>query len=156
GDRRIVLAAQKDAEVQEPAPEDIYTVGTLGEVKQVLKLPEGQLRVLIEGKSRVQLTEIVAGDPYYQAAVRPLPAPDEDLPPQHIEALMRTARRLFEQYSRLGKKHPEEFVRSIVSIEEPERLLNKIGSASCRGRRSEAVDTSYRLQGEPDGQKTTR
>lgn len=128
GDRRIVLAAQKDAEVQEPAPEDIYTVGTLGEVKQVLKLPEGQLRVLIEGKSRVQLTEIVAGDPYYQAAVRPLPAPDEDLPPQHIEALMRTARRLFEQYSRLGKKHPEEFVRSIVSIEEPERLLNTIAS----------------------------
>src|SRR5690606_32207858 len=53
GDRRIVLAAQKDADVQEPSPDDIYTVGTLCEVKQVLKLPEGQLRVLIEGKSRV-------------------------------------------------------------------------------------------------------
>src|SRR5690625_5112700 len=48
GDRRIVLAAQKDAEIQEPAPDDIYDVGTLCEVKQVLKLPEGQLRVLIE------------------------------------------------------------------------------------------------------------
>lgn len=128
GDRRIVLAAQKDANVQEPVFDDIYTVGVLCEVRQVLKLPEGQLRVLVEGKARVEIEELIQEEPYYQAVVRPLAMDDEDVSPQEIEALMRTARRLFEQYSRLGKKHPEEMVRSIVSIDDPERLLNTIAS----------------------------
>lgn len=128
GDRRIVLAAQKDADVQEPSPDDIYTVGTLCEVKQVLKLPEGQLRVLIEGKSRVEIEEIVREEPYYQAVVSPVQEPEEPLTPQYVEALMRTVRRSFEQYAKLGKKHPEEFVQSIVSIDDPERLLNTIAS----------------------------
>ena len=77
GDRRIVLSAQKDAEVQEPVPDDIYSVGTLCEVKQVLKLPEGQLRVLIEGKTRVQVEEIVQEDPFYHALVSRLEEPAE-------------------------------------------------------------------------------
>src|SRR5690606_7550426 len=128
GDRRIVLAAQKDADVQEPSPDDIYTVGTLCEVKQVLKLPEGQLRVLIEGKSRVEIEEIVREEPYYQAVVSPVQEPEEPLTPQYVEALMRTVRRSFEQYAKLGKKHPEEFVQSIVSIDRPVRVVTTIAS----------------------------
>jgi len=127
-DRRIVLAAQKDADVQEPKLDDIYTVGVLCEVRQVLKLPEGQLRVLIEGKVRVEIEDIIQEVPYYQAVVKPLAPSGEEASPQQIEALVRTARRLFEQYSRAGKKHPEELVRSIVSIEDPERLLNTMAS----------------------------
>lgn len=128
GDRRIVLAAQKDAEIQEPAPDDIYDVGTLCEVKQVLKLPEGQLRVLIEGKARVEVQQIVREEPFYQAVFRLVDQQDDDVSAPQLEALMRTVRHLFEQYARLGKKHSEELVRSIVDIEEPERLLNTIAS----------------------------
>lgn len=128
GDRRIVLAAQKDADIQEPTPDDIYDIGTLCEVKQVLKLPEGQLRVLIEGKERVEVRGIVQEEPFYRAVVQPVEEPEEDLSGPQLEALMRTVRRLFEQYARLGKKHSEELVRSIIDVEEPERLLNTIAT----------------------------
>jgi len=127
GERRIVLAAQKDDRVQEPAPADIHGVGTLCEIKQVLKLPEGQLRVLIEGRTRVRIDAIEQEEPYYQAVVSPLEAPASASAAQ-LEALVRTTRRLFEQYAQLGKQLPEEVVRSVLIIEEPERLLNTIAS----------------------------
>ncbi|OUM98735.1 MAG: endopeptidase La [Firmicutes bacterium ZCTH02-B6] len=127
GQRRIVLAAQKDDRVQEPAPSDIHAVGTLCEIKQVLKLPEGQLRVLIEGKSRVRIEHIEREEPYYQARVAALESPAPASSAQ-LEALVRTTRRLFEQYTQLGKQLPDEVVRSILTIEEPDRLLNTIAS----------------------------
>ena len=126
-DRRLVLAAQKDDRVQEPSPDDIHTVGTLCEIKQVLKLPEGQLRVLIEGRERVRIDRIHQEEPFYQALVSPLMAPPLAAAPQ-LEALVRTTRRLFQQYAQLGKQMPEEVVRSVLSIEDPERLLNTIAS----------------------------
>jgi len=125
--RRLVLAAQKDDRIQEPAPDDIYTVGTLCEIKQVLKLPEGQLRVLIEGLSRVRIEAIEQEEPFYQARIQPLEAPPPESPAQ-LAALMRTARRLFEQYAQLSKQLPEEVVRSVLGIEDPERLLNTLAS----------------------------
>ncbi|MBO8141786.1 MAG: endopeptidase La [Firmicutes bacterium] len=124
GERRLVLAAQRDEQVQEPSPGDIYPVGTLCVVKQVLKLPEGQLRVLIEGLFRVRIDSVLQEEPYYLAAVQPLETEDE--PGPELEALVRTARRLFEQYCQLGKKLPEELVRSVLGIEDPERLLHTI------------------------------
>ena len=127
GQRRIVLAAQKDDRVQEPAPADIHTVGTLCEIKQVLKLPEGQLRVLIEGKSRVRIERIEQEEPYYKALVSPLESP-APAPAAQLEALVRTTRRLFEQYTQLSKQFPEEVVQSILSIDDPDRLLNTIAS----------------------------
>jgi len=126
-DRRLVLAAQKDDRVQEPAPDDIHMVGTLCEIKQVLKLPEGQLRVLIEGQERVRIERIHQEEPFYQALVSPLPA-QVLAPAAQVEALVRTVRRLFQQYAQLGKQTPEEVVRSVLNIEDPERLLNTIAS----------------------------
>lgn len=128
-ERQIVLVAQKDESIEEPTPDDLYTVGTLCDVKQVLKLPEGQLRVLVEGDRRVVVEEINQEDPFYTASVTLLAEPEEETEGPVIEALRRTVSRLFEQYARLNKKHADESVRSVLSIEEPERLLNTIASA---------------------------
>lgn len=125
--RQLVLAAQKDDRVQEPSPDDIHQVGTLCEIKQVLKLPEGQLRVLIEGRVRVRIEQVEQEEPYYQARVSPLAAPSPASDGE-LEALARTTRRLFQQYAQLGKQLPEEVVRSVLGIEEPERLVNTIAS----------------------------
>lgn len=127
-ERRIVFVAQKDEKIEEPTPDDLFDVGTLCEVKQVLKLPEGQLRVLVEGQERVYIDEIEQEDPFYTVFVSPVGTPSEEEPEQTIEALRRTVGRLFEQYAQLSKKHPEESVRSVLGIEEPERLLNTIAS----------------------------
>src|SRR5690606_6079748 len=127
GQRRIVLSAQMDDRVQEPAPADIHAVGTLCEIKQVLKLPEGQLRVLIEGKSRVRIERIEQEEPYYQALISPLESPAPESGAQ-LEALVRTTRRMFEQYTQLSKQLPEEVVHSILSIDDPGRLLNTVAS----------------------------
>lgn len=128
GGRRLVLVAQKDEEIDEPTPDDLYRVGTLCDVKQVLKLPDGQLRVLVEGKQRIVVEDISQRDPHFVAAVTPMDEPDDERTGPGVEALRRTVSRLFEQYARLNKKHGDESVRSVLSIEEPERLLNTIAS----------------------------
>lgn len=128
-ERTIVLVAQKDEQIDEPKPDDLYTVGTLCDVKQVLKLPEGQLRVLVEGKRRVVVEEIRQTEPYYTAVVSAMMEPDDETEGPVVEALRRTVSRLFEKYARLNKKHAVESVRSVLGIEDPERLLNTIASA---------------------------
>lgn len=127
-ERRIVLVAQKDEKIEDPTRDDLFDVGTLCEVKQVLKLPGGQLRVLVEGLERVYVDDVKQEEPYYAVRVSPVQERTEKDAEQKIEALRRTVSRLFEQYAKLGKKHPEESVRSVLGIEEPERLLNTIAS----------------------------
>ena len=76
GDRRIVLAAQHQAAVEEPTPDDIYTIGTLCEIKQILKMPEGQLRILVEGLERVVVHGLADKEGYYEATIT-VPEVDE-------------------------------------------------------------------------------
>ena len=96
---RMILAAQKEARVKEPEIDDIYEIGTLVEIKQLLKLPEGHIRILVEGISRVRILSLVQSDPYYTANIEILTV-DEKLD-RETEALMRSASSLFEKYVKL-------------------------------------------------------
>lgn len=127
-DRRIVLAAQHQVATEEPEPDDIYKVGTLCEIKQILKVPEGQVRILVEGLERVILEDINDADGYYETLVTVVPETDGEMDEFELEALMRIVREEFEKYVRLGKKIPAEVLMSISSIENYHRLADTIAS----------------------------
>ncbi len=129
-DRHIVLAAQHQVATEEPGgPEDIFNIGTLCEIKQILKVPEGQVRVLVEGVSRVSLEQIDdGGDGYYEATVNVIAEQDGNMDTFELEALMRIVKEQFEKYVRLGRKIPAEVLVSISSINEPHRLADTIAS----------------------------
>ncbi len=127
-DRHIVLAAQHQVATEEPGPEDIFNIGTLCEIKQILKVPEGQVRVLVEGVSRVSLEQIDDGDGYYEATVNVIAEQDGNMDTFELEALMRIVKEQFEKYVRLGRKIPAEVLVSISSINEPHRLADTIAS----------------------------
>lgn len=125
-DRLIMLATQKDAQNDAPQPEDIFSVGTVAEIKQLLKLPGGTIRVLVEGLYRGEIEDFISLDPYYQVQIREFDE-DESKTPE-IEALTRTAINQFEQWVKLSKKIPPETLVSVVVVEEPGRLTDLIAS----------------------------
>lgn len=127
-DRRIVLATQHQVATEEPQPEDIYGVGTLCEVKQILKVPEGQVRILVEGLARVTLEHIDDAAGYYEAFVTVVPETNGEMDTFEFDALVRIVREEFEKYVRLGKKIPAEILISVGSIEDPHRLADTIAS----------------------------
>ena len=101
-DKKIFLATQIEAQTDDPEEDDIYQVGTLAEIKQILKMPGGTMRVLVEGLHRAEIQEYVSYDPYYKVGIREF----RDLPAQkvpEVEALMRTLVYQFEQYVKLSK-----------------------------------------------------
>ena len=125
-DRLIVLATQKDAQNEAPGAEDIFSVGTIAEVKQLLKLPGGNIRVLVEGLNRASIENLVELDTYYQAEIEEFVIDETNT--SEIEALSRTALRQFEQWVKLSKKIPPETVASIIGVDEPGRLADLIAS----------------------------
>ncbi|HHT68124.1 MAG TPA: endopeptidase La [Firmicutes bacterium] len=127
-DGRIVLAAQHQLAVEDPQPEDIYSVGTLCEIKQLLKVPEGQIRVLVEGLARVTLDHIDDADGYYEVFVTEVPETNGDMDNYEREALMRIVRDEFEKYVRLSKKIPAEVLMSVSSIDDIHRFADTIAS----------------------------
>lgn len=128
GDRRIVLAAQHQAAVEEPQPDDIHNVGTLCEVKQILKVPEGQVRILVEGLERVVLEQLEDAEGYYETTVTTVPETIGEIDSFELEALVRIVREQFEDYVRIGKRIPAEILVSIRSIADPSRLADTIAS----------------------------
>ncbi|WP_227767683.1 endopeptidase La [Zhaonella formicivorans] len=126
GDREIFLSMQKDAQTDEPDLSDIYEFGTIAEIKQLLKLPGGTIRVLVEGISRAKIKKLVSEDPYFKVEVEEYREKEQkDL---EAEALMRSLIDLFEQYVKLSKKIPPEAVVSVVTLEEPGRLADVVAS----------------------------
>lgn len=125
-DRIIFLATQKEAQTDDPGEDDIFQIGTVAEVKQLLKLPGGTIRVLVEGISRARVNKFIASTPYFQVEVEQY---SEDFPKNsEIEALMRSLVYQFEQYVKLSKRIPPETVVSVVNLEEPGRLADIIAS----------------------------
>jgi ATP-dependent Lon protease len=122
--RPILLAAQRDAKTNEPVAEDIHRVGTLGTVVQLLRLPDGTVKVLVEGKKRARILRYVDHDEYFLVEVEEI----EDLADRTAtqEALIRTITTTFETYVKLNKKIPPEMVASVAAIEEPSRLADTI------------------------------
>ncbi|WP_042317377.1 endopeptidase La [Desulfofarcimen acetoxidans] len=125
-DRKIFLATQKEAQRDDPTEEDIYVVGTLAEIKQLLKLPGGTIRVLVEGISRGRVLNYTANEPFFRVEIEELK--DLTVKTAEIEALMRSLVYQFEQYVKLSKRIPPETVVSVVNLEEPGRLADIIAS----------------------------
>ncbi len=125
-DREIFLAAQKDAQHDDPQQNDIYQVGSVAEIKQLLKLPGGTIRVLVEGLSRGKIEEYLEEESYYR--VRIVEYEEDTDKTSEITALMQNLINQFEQYVKLSKKIAPESVVGIVTIEEPHRLADLIAA----------------------------
>ncbi|MDI6710531.1 MAG: endopeptidase La [Bacillota bacterium] len=125
-DRLILLATQKEAQTDDPETDDIYDVGTVAELKQILKLPGGTIRVLVEGIARARIRNYLFNEPYFRVEVTQY---DEDfVKTTELEALMRNLVHQFEQYVKLSKRIPPETVVTVANIEEPGRLADVVAS----------------------------
>ncbi|MBI1362576.1 MAG: endopeptidase La [Proteobacteria bacterium] len=125
-DKQILLVAQKDAGQDEPGTDDIYRAGSLGNVLQLLKLPDGTVKVLVEGVTRVRLSSVEDTGEYFQA--KPEAFIEREGAPQELEALVRAVITEFEEYVKLNKKIPPEVLVSLAAIDEPARLADTIAS----------------------------
>jgi ATP-dependent Lon protease len=125
-DKQILLVAQKNASDDDPVVDDINTVGTIGSVLQLLKLPDGTVKVLVEGGSRARIQSYRENAEFFEAYVQPLPEIDGES--EQIEAMSRTVITQFEQYVKLNKKIPPEVLVSLNQIDEPGKLADTVAS----------------------------
>ncbi|MTJ01944.1 endopeptidase La [Idiomarina piscisalsi] len=125
-DKQVFLAAQKDASIDEPEKDDIYQVGTVATILQLLKLPDGTVKVLVEGKQRAQLDELKDSEEYFEANIHYLAA--EALSEKEEEVLIRSALNQFEGYVKLNKKIPPEVLTSLSGIEDLDRLADTMAA----------------------------
>src|ERR1700740_914862 len=125
-DKQIVLATQKNSTDDDPTPDAIHDVGVLASVLQLLKLPDGTVKVLVEGRSRAALVRFMPEAEYYEADVREI---EEDGGAAHeAEALSRAVAEQFENYVKLNKKVPPEALASIPQITDPGQLADSIAA----------------------------
>src|SRR5210317_1567984 len=125
--KRILLVAQKAADLDDPQPSDLYEVGTLASILQLLKLPDGTVKVLVEGSKRARLKKFLDGEEFFTAEIEAQDE-NEELPEREMEILMRSATDLFDQYVKLNKKVPPEVLTSLASIDEGSRLADTMAA----------------------------
>lgn len=124
-DKQILLVSQKSPEVDDPAVEDIHTTGTLSNILQLLKLPDGTVKVLVEGERRATISRYLETEKYFSAEVVPVVEGD-DADERESEVLIRSVMSMFDQYVKLNKKIPPEILTSVASIDESSRLADTI------------------------------
>ncbi len=128
-ERRIMLVAQKAAAKDEPSVEDMFEVGCVSTILQMLKLPDGTVKVLVEGQQRARVNSIHDGETHFTANVTPVAVPEGAAQKgTEIEALRRAVMQQFDQYVKLNKKIPPEILTSISSIDDPGRLADTIAA----------------------------
>ncbi|UJB67555.1 endopeptidase La [Acidovorax sp. YS12] len=128
-DRRIMLVAQKAAAKDEPSASDMFDMGCISTILQMLKLPDGTVKVLVEGQQRAQVQGIADEETHFVASVLPVAEVSaDDGKPSEIEALRRAVMQQFDQYVKLNKKIPPEILTSISSIDDPGRLADTIAA----------------------------
>ncbi|MGH8462235.1 MAG: endopeptidase La [Stenotrophobium sp.] len=128
-DKRILLLAQRTPDADDPVAKDLYDVGTLASILQMLKLPDGTVKVLVEGVGRARVTRLSMGDAYLTAECQRLP--DDSgavIDTKEIDALTRSTLAQFEQYAKLNKKIPAELLPSLTSMDSPGRLADTISA----------------------------
>ncbi len=125
--KQILLVAQKSAEVDEPEKDDIFEVGTLATILQLLKLPDGTLKVLVEGVDRVKINSLDTKGEFFTANIDVIPV-DSDYDQRKTELLGRALVNLFDKYVNLNKKVPPEILSSLSGIDEPDRLSDAIAA----------------------------
>jgi ATP-dependent Lon protease len=125
-DKQILLVAQRDAAQDDPGVDDIYNVGTVSTVLQLLKLPDGTVKVLVEGSSRARIEEFTDREEFFQARAAVIDEPGDD--GEEVEALGRSVVGQFEHYIKMNKKIPPEVLVSVNQIEEPGKLADTVAS----------------------------
>jgi ATP-dependent Lon protease len=123
-DKQILLASQMDPTVDDPAPEGIFRAGVLANVLQLLKLPDGTVKVLVEGRRRVQIEDYIPNDSFFEARARELPELPGD--PATVKALLRSVTQEFERYAKVKKNIPEEALSAVAEAQEPARLADLV------------------------------
>lgn len=132
-DRRIMLVAQKAAAKDDPLVTDMFDVGCISTILQMLKLPDGTVKVLVEGQQRALVTKVADGESYFVASITPVelivePESKSKNKASEIEALRRAVMQQFDQYVKLNKKIPPEILTSIASIDDPGRMTDTIAA----------------------------
>lgn len=125
-DNLILLCSQSEVNIEEPTEEDIFSVGTVVKVRQMLKLPNGTIRVLVEGMERAEIVKFLDNEEFYEVLAEERPEEESDDP--EIDALMRTVLAQFEHYINLSKKITPETLAAVSDIDEPGRLADVITS----------------------------
>src|ERR671928_425103 len=123
-DKTILLCAQKKAKTNEPTAEDIFPVGTVGTLIQLLRLPDGTVKVLVEGKKRARVRKFTAAERWFEVEAEEIEEPVERT--VELEALMRSVHSTFEAYVKLNKRIPPEMLMSVSTIDDPARLADTI------------------------------
>ncbi|VAW92378.1 ATP-dependent protease La Type I [hydrothermal vent metagenome] len=125
-DKQILLVAQKSAAEDDPSPEDVYEIGTVSTILQLLKLPDGTVKVLVEGVKRARIVHFVANKEFFNAQLVAIEETEED--EREAEVLVRSLVTQFDQYVKLNKKVPPEILTSLSSIDDPSRLVDTIAA----------------------------
>ncbi|MDQ3775128.1 MAG: endopeptidase La [Pseudomonadota bacterium] len=149
GNKQILLVAQKSASEDNPGVDDIHRIGTLSNILQLLKLPDGTVKVLVEGGRRAQIKAFAAGTDSYASEIELLESPDVD--EREVEVLSRSVKEQFEQYVKLNKKIPAEIAATLTAIDDPERLCDTIAAHLAvkleeKQKLLETVDVRVRLE----------
>ena len=127
-ERRIMLVAQKTAAKDEPVVEDMFDVGCISTILQMLKLPDGTVKVLVEGQQRAKVQAIADNESHFVSTVEPVDGSGDESKPSEVEALRRAVMQQFDQYVKLNKKIPPEILTSISSIDDAGRLADTIAA----------------------------
>jgi ATP-dependent Lon protease len=124
--KQVLLVAQKNAADDDPSAKDLFTVGTVATILQLIRLPDGTVKVLVEGVTRARIRSVELEDDYFQTEITPLQA--EALEDSKDELLVRSLMSQFDQYVQLSRKIPPEVMSSISGIDEPGRMVDTIAS----------------------------
>ncbi|HEX3758372.1 MAG TPA: endopeptidase La, partial [Kofleriaceae bacterium] len=124
GDKQLLLAAQRRAKTDDPAEEDIFAIGTVGHIIQLLRFPKGPVKVLVEGRARARIRGFAQSEPFFVCDVEDVEETDDDA--IEIQALVRSIQDVFEDYVKLNTRIPPEMLVSVRTIEEPGRLADTI------------------------------
>ncbi|MCL6630078.1 MAG: LON peptidase substrate-binding domain-containing protein, partial [Armatimonadetes bacterium] len=123
-DRLILLVAQKQIVTDDPTPDDIYTVGVVAAIMQITKVPDGTVRLVLEGLERARIKRYLQTEPYFQVEIEPIETVEETS--LEVEALMRSVVSQFEQIVNIGRSIPPEALVNILNITEPNKLADQI------------------------------
>src|SRR5437879_6798050 len=126
GDKKIFLATQHDASVDDPKPEEIYTVGTLANIVQSVKLPDGNIKVLVEGVERAKVVQIATEEGFFRAALRLVPVKVATTP--QLEQAVTRITGLFEQYVKLSQSLNYDTMIAAARVDDPSRLSDTIAA----------------------------
>lgn len=124
--QEVLLAAQRDTQIEHPKIEDLYTTGVLGKITQMITLPDGTIKILVEGKDRVHIDNIVEFEGFLKAYAFPIAI--EPLPQETAQPYINTLLETFYEYTKLNKKIPQDLLRALTKLSDPEQIIDSIAA----------------------------